>query len=59
MGTAAGAVPSLSLLGLFTGGALLARSAGCVINDLTDRDIDVHVARTKARPLTTGELSRN
>ena len=59
MGTAVGTLPSASLLGLFTTGALLARSAGCVINDLTDQDIDVHVERTKARPLTTGELSRN
>ena len=38
-------------------GALSCRSAGCIINDFTDRDIDKHVDRTKARPLTTGELS--
>ena len=49
--------PSLWYLGLFTVGALGARSAGCIINDFTDRDIDKHVDRTKARPLTTGELS--
>jgi 4-hydroxybenzoate polyprenyltransferase len=42
---------------LFSVGALTARSAGCIINDFTDRDIDKHVDRTKARPLTTGELS--
>jgi 4-hydroxybenzoate polyprenyltransferase len=40
-------------------GALGCRAAGCVINDFTDRDIDKHVERTKARPLTTGELSKN
>ncbi len=38
-------------------GALGCRSAGCIINDFCDRDIDKHVDRTKARPLTTGELS--
>lgn len=33
------------------------RSAGCVINDIADRKIDLHVERTKERPLTTGEVS--
>ena len=50
-------IPSLWTVGLFTVGAISARSAGCVINDFADRDIDKHVDRTKARPLTTGELS--
>lgn len=50
-------IPNLYTLGLFTVGALSCRSAGCIINDFTDRDIDKHVDRTKARPLTTGELS--
>ena len=50
-------VPSMWTVGLFTVGALSARSAGCIINDFSDRDIDKHVDRTKARPLTTGELS--
>jgi 4-hydroxybenzoate polyprenyltransferase len=45
------------MLGLFTLGALTTRSAGCVINDFADKDIDKHVERTKARPLTTGEIS--
>jgi 4-hydroxybenzoate polyprenyltransferase len=45
------------MIGLFTIGAIGCRSAGCIINDFTDRDIDKHVDRTKARPLTTGELS--
>jgi len=52
-----GYIPSLKNLALFSIGALSARSAGCIINDFTDRDIDKHVDRTKARPLTTGELS--
>lgn len=50
-------IPNLWTAGLFTVGALGARSAGCIINDFADRDIDKHVDRTKARPLTTGELS--
>lgn len=50
-------VPNLWMVSLFTVGAFTARSAGCVINDFTDRDIDKKVDRTKARPLTTGEIS--
>jgi len=33
------------------------RAAGCVVNDICDRNIDKHVTRTKQRPLTAGELS--
>jgi 4-hydroxybenzoate polyprenyltransferase len=54
-----GFVPSMSTAALFSVGALGCRSAGCIINDLADRDIDKHVDRTKARPLTTGELTPN
>ncbi len=50
-------VPDPLLLLLFTLGALVMRSAGCVINDLVDRNIDGHVERTKTRPLVTGEVS--
>ncbi len=42
---------------LFAIGALLMRGAGCVINDLKDRDIDRQVARTKTRPLASGEVT--
>ena len=52
-----GYIPPLQTMGLFTVGAIGCRAAGCVINDLADQDIDKHVDRTKARPLTTGELS--
>lgn len=45
------------MLALFTISAFSARSAGCVINDFADKDIDKHVERTRARPLTTGELT--
>ena len=33
------------------------RAAGCVVNDMWDRDIDKNVERTKLRPLASGELS--
>lgn len=42
---------------VFATGAFLMRSAGCVINDLIDRDIDARVKRTQKRPLASGELS--
>ena len=38
-------------------GTVLMRSAGCVINDLADRDFDPHVARTRERPLASGKVS--
>jgi len=44
-------------LGLFFLGAVLMRGAGCIINDIVDRDIDKQVERTRNRPLATGELS--
>jgi len=54
---AAGGLPNLWVLAVFLLGAVLMRSAGCVINDFADRRIDGHVARTQARPLATGEAS--
>lgn len=41
---------------LFVLGAILMRPAGCIINDLWDRDLDCRVERTKARPLAAGTL---
>ena len=41
---------------LFGIGALSMRGAGCVINDLWDRDIDARVARTADRPLASGAI---
>jgi len=49
--------PDASLVLIFLAGAFLMRSAGCVINDFADRNIDPHVERTKARPLAAGEIS--
>ena len=39
-------------------GAIITRAAGCIINDLTDRELDQHVARTRERPLASGRLRR-
>jgi 4-hydroxybenzoate polyprenyltransferase len=49
--------PDWLILWIFTMGVVLMRSAGCVINDYADRDIDPHVARTRERPLAAGKVS--
>ncbi|WP_130470075.1 4-hydroxybenzoate octaprenyltransferase [Candidatus Magnetaquicoccus inordinatus] len=49
--------PSLFLLSIFMLGSFLMRSAGCVINDIADRNFDPHVERTKSRPIASGEIS--
>jgi 4-hydroxybenzoate polyprenyltransferase len=38
-------------------GVVVMRSAGCVINDYADRDLDPHVARTRDRPLAAGTVA--
>jgi 4-hydroxybenzoate polyprenyltransferase len=38
-------------------GAFLMRGAGCTWNDITDRKIDAQVARTKSRPLPSGQVT--
>jgi 4-hydroxybenzoate polyprenyltransferase len=43
---------------VFTLGVFLTRSAGCAINDFADYKFDAQVARTKARPLAAGHISR-
>ena len=47
---------TLWLIALFAIGSLVMRSAGCVVNDLWDRDIDRMVERTAGRPLASGAL---
>lgn len=42
---------------LFAAGSVVMRGAGCVVNDLWDRDLDRQVARTAARPLAAGTVS--
>ena len=54
---AAQGVPDYALLAIFLIGTFLARSAGCIINDLADRNLDGAVARTNTRPLVTGEIT--
>lgn len=46
----------LGLTALFGLGAVLMRGAGCVVNDLWDRDLDRQVERTAGRPLASGAL---
>lgn len=60
---AAGGRPPTKILAIFILGTVLMRSAGCVINDLADRNIDPAVSRTRERPIaaglvTTGEALR-
>jgi 4-hydroxybenzoate polyprenyltransferase len=47
----------VSLLIIFLIGSIVMRSAGCIINDLLDRDIDNKVRRTQNRPLVSNSLS--
>jgi 4-hydroxybenzoate polyprenyltransferase len=49
-------VGSIRLTLLFAIGAVVMRAAGCVVNDLWDRDIDRRVVRTAGRPLASGVL---
>ena len=50
-------IPELKIVIIFIAGTILMRSAGCIANDLTDRNIDRHVGRTKNRPLAAKNLS--
>ena len=45
--------------GLFLVGAILMRSAGCIVNDIADRKFDIKVSRTKDRPIASGKISVN
>ena len=51
------AVQSIFFALLFTLGAFVMRGAGCVWNDILDRDYDAKVARTALRPIASGEVS--
>jgi len=52
-----GTWPDLEMLGLFALGAFIMRGAGCVMNDIADRDFDGKVARTANRPIPSGQVS--
>ena len=42
---------------LFFLGSVLMRSAGCIVNDIVDKDFDKKVKRTKTRPIAAGKIS--
>ncbi len=48
--------PDWTIVWIFVLGTVLMRSAGCAINDYADRDFDGKVARTRGRPLPTGQI---
>ncbi len=56
--TASGSgVANLWYLALFLVGAVVMRGAGCTFNDIVDRDFDAAVARTRSRPIPSGQVS--
>jgi len=55
---AADGLPLTKVLVVFALGVVLMRSAGCVINDVMDKDFDGHVERTKDRPIAAGRVSK-
>jgi 4-hydroxybenzoate polyprenyltransferase len=51
------AYPNLWFMALFALGAIVMRGAGCTYNDIVDRDFDSQVARTKSRPIPSGQVT--
>ena len=51
-------IEMISLLVIFFIGSVSMRSAGCIINDLIDQDIDNRVQRTRSRPLVSKTISK-
>ena len=54
---ACGGLPNLWHGLLFLVGAIVMRGAGCVLNDMADKDIDARVERTRNRPIASGRIS--
>lgn len=54
---AAHGMPPMKLLLVFSLGVFLMRSAGCIANDIADRNVDGYVKRTQSRPLASGTVS--
>ena len=50
-------IPNPGVLVIFVLGVILMRSAGCVVNDIADRNFDPHVERTRDRPLAAKKVS--
>ena len=55
---ASNGLPGLHLFLVFTLGVFLTRSAGCVFNDMADKDLDSYVRRTYMRPLAAGAITQ-
>ncbi len=53
---AAEGIPDPDVLIIFILGVIVMRSAGCVLNDLADRNLDRHISRTRDRPITSGKV---
>lgn len=49
--------PDLLITCIFITGVIVMRSAGCIINDIADREFDKNVERTRERPLASGKIS--
>ncbi|OAO01081.1 4-hydroxybenzoate polyprenyltransferase [Sphingomonadales bacterium EhC05] len=56
-GSFGGSWANLSLVAMFLVGAIAMRGAGCVYNDIIDRDLDKKVERTASRPLASGAMT--
>jgi 4-hydroxybenzoate polyprenyltransferase len=54
---AGGGLPDIYYALLFLAGAVVMRGAGCTLNDIIDRDFDAAVARTRSRPIPSGQVS--
>ncbi|WP_085808514.1 4-hydroxybenzoate octaprenyltransferase [Sphingomonas sp. TZW2008] len=54
---AGGAIDRWPLIAWLLAGSVAMRGAGCVYNDIVDRDLDASVARTRSRPLASGAVS--
>ncbi len=54
---AAEGMPTVKLLFVFIMGTIITRTAGCIVNDFADRNLDGQVQRTANRPLATGRVS--
>jgi len=50
-------LPNVWHIALFFIGAFAMRGAGCTWNDIVDRDLDMQVARTRSRPIPSGQVS--
>lgn len=49
--------PNIWYMFIFAAGAVVMRGAGCVVNDIYDRNLDGRVERTRTRPLASGEVN--